>query len=434
MKVSYCSLGCKVNEYESMAIINDFLNHGYELVGFNQHSDVYIINTCTVTAVSDAKSRKMIRRAVKGNPDAVVAVMGCFAQLHPDEVKKIPGVDVLIGTTERQRLFGLVSAALVDKSPQFAITDVKKEKTYEELKIERFANKSRGFVKIEDGCNNFCSYCAIPYARGRVRSRKSEDVIAEVQLLTDQGIKEIVLAGINSGAYGEDLGIFDLGDLLIELVQKVRNLGRIRVSSIEATDITPKLLQAIKTISAHVCDHFHIPLQGGCNETLKRMARKYDLEYYSDKIAQIRSIFPSVNITTDIMTGFSGETADDFESTLKFVDSMDFGETHIFPYSRRIGTAAFNFPDPVDEMTKRYRVNELLALNQKKALEYRQKFEGQVLQVIVERNRMGLAFGHSPNYLEIEFPSQTAKKNDLVKVIIVKAGYPVATAKEAAHV
>ncbi len=434
MKVSYCSLGCKVNEYESMAIINDFMNHGYELVEFGEQSDVYIINTCTVTAVSDVKSRKMIRRAVKSNPDAIVAVMGCFAQLHLDEVAKIRGVDVLIGTTERHRLFELVSAALLDKAPHFAIQDVKQEKVYEELKIDRFANKSRGFVKIEDGCNNFCSYCAIPYARGRVRSRKPENVIAEVQLLTDQGIREIVLAGINSGAYGEDLGNHDLADLLTELTQKVRNLGRIRVSSIEATDVTPKLLEAICANSAHVCDHFHIPLQGGCDETLKRMHRKYDLEYYSDKIAQIRAIFPGVNISTDIMTGFSGETAADFSKTFQFVDSLNFGETHIFPYSRRIGTPAFNYPDQIDEMTKHYRVNELLALNQKKALEYRQKFEGQILEVIVERNQMGLAFGHSANYLEIEFPSLTARKNDLVKVIIKKAGYPVSTAKEVVHV
>jgi threonylcarbamoyladenosine tRNA methylthiotransferase MtaB len=430
MKVSYYSLGCKVNEYESLAIMNDFLNHGYELVDFNEKADVCIINTCTVTATSDAKSRKMIRQAIKHNPEAVVAVMGCFSQLHANDVKDISGVDVIVGTTNRNLLFQLVQLAIHDKKSISMIDDLKKHYEYEEIKISRFINKSRGFIKIEDGCDNYCSYCAIPYSRGHVRSRKPEDVISEITDVTNLGIREIVLTGINTGAYGQDFNDYDLADLLIEIVNKVPNLGRIRVSSIEATEITPKLLKVIQEDKNHLCPHFHIPLQGGTNKILQLMNRKYDLDYYQNKVHQIRQIYPNANITTDVIAGFSGETEEDFQAAKAFIEDMNFGEMHIFPYSRRDNTKAFQFSGIVSEPTKRFRVNELIALKEKKALEYRQLFVGEICEVIVEKVEHQIAFGHTAHYLEVEFPTINTKKHEMTKVKIIEAGYPVSKAVE----
>ena len=430
MKVSYYSLGCKVNEYESVAIINEFLDHGFELVDFNQPADVYIINTCTVTATSDAKSRKMIRHAIRLNKDAVVAVMGCFAQLNPLAVQDIEGVDIILGTTNRHLLYSLVMDVLKNKKPHFLVEENRKSREYEEIKIKRYNNQTRGFVKIEDGCDNFCSYCAIPYARGRVRSRKPNEVIEEIQTLSLQGMKEIVLTGINTGAYGKDFENYQLPDLLLGIIKKTPNLGRIRISSIEATEVSDYLLTVIKENKQHFCSHFHIPLQGGCNETLKRMNRKYDVEYYSEKIAKIRNIIPDVNITTDILAGFAGETNADFEKSKAFIASLNFGEMHIFPYSRRPNTKAYDFPDQIDEVTKKYRVNELLELNRVKATEYRKQFQNQILEVVVEKNQNGLAFGHSSNYLAVQFRSLTAQSNDLVQVKIDKPNYPISLGKE----
>lgn len=325
MKVSYYSLGCKVNLYESEAIVNEFLENGFELASFDDLCDVYIINTCTVTKTSDAKSRKIIRQAIRKNPEAVICVMGCYSQLNPQEVEQIPGVDVIVGTSNRIMLYPLAMAALEQKNPQKLVDDILKVRNYEELKINRFNNKTRGFIKIEDGCNNFCTYCAIPYARGPVRSRNSQDVIEEIKILSNQGTKEIVLTGINTAAYGSDLEDYTFAKLLQDIVLNVSNLGRIRISSIEVTEITDELLTIISENRERFCNHFHIPLQSGSDKILKRMARKYNLDYYREKIAKIRNLFPGVNITTDVMVGFSGETYDDFEDIKYFINEMNFG-------------------------------------------------------------------------------------------------------------
>ncbi|HKM29165.1 MAG TPA: tRNA (N(6)-L-threonylcarbamoyladenosine(37)-C(2))-methylthiotransferase MtaB [Bacilli bacterium] len=425
MRISYCSLGCKVNLYETAAIINEFVEKGYKLVDFNEVSDIYIINTCTVTATADAKSRKMIRQAVKKNPEAVVAVMGCFSQLNADIVKSIPGVDIVLGTSNRHKLLKLIEECLVNNKKSCYITDYKDIKEYEELKVSHFTNKTRGFVKIQDGCNNFCSYCVIPYARGQIRSRKGEDVIAEVAILTAQGMKEIVLTGINTGTYGQDLSNYTLSNLLEDIAKKVPNLGRLRISSIEATEISDELLQTMSENRQHFCLHLHVPLQGGADNVLKRMNRKYDISYFREKIAKIRAYFPDINITTDCLAGFNGETNEDFIATKDFIAEMNFGEMHVFPFSPRPKTKAYALDNPIDAVTKKNRVDELLALNQSQALAYRKRFVGQVLAVIVEKNEQGLAFGHSSNYLEIEFPDETAKPNDLVLVKITKANYPI---------
>jgi len=434
MKVSYYTLGCKVNEYESVAIINQFLDNGFELVDFHEKADVYIINTCTVTNTSDAKSRKAIRQAVKRNSDAVVAVMGCFSQLNPMQVQEIDGVDIILGTKNRHLLFDLVMDALKTKNPKFLIEDISKSREYEEIKVKRYTNQTRGFIKIEDGCDNFCSYCAIPYARGRVRSRAKEDIINEIKYLTDSGMKEIVLTGINTGAYGRDLENYRLVDLLRDFVKEIPNLPRIRISSIEMTEITDELLEFLKENPDKICDHFHIPLQAGNDKILKRMNRKYTREEYFTKIKKIRDIFPLVNITTDVMVGFPGETNEDFLDAYNFIDSLDYGEMHVFPYSSRPNTKAFSFPDQVDNITKKFRTNELLNLNKEKAIKYRKNFVGKTLKVIVEKVENGIAYGHSSNYLNVMFPQVTAQSNDLVEVLLLDANYPIANGKEIGNV
>lgn len=429
MKVSYYSLGCKVNLYESEAIVNEFIENGFELTNFDDICDIYIINTCTVTKTSDAKSRKIIRQAIKKNPNAVICVMGCYSQLHPDEVKQIEGVDVIVGTSNRIMLYPLAMSALEKKNPQVLIQDVLKTKNYEELKIKRFNNKTRGFIKIEDGCNNFCTYCAIPYARGPVRSRNHQDVIDEIKLLTEQGTKEIVLTGINTAAYGSDLKDYTFAKLLEDIVKNVPNLGRIRISSIEATEITDELLLIIAENREKFCNHFHIPLQSGSDKILQKMARKYNLDYYRKKIQRIRQLFPGVNITTDVMVGFSGETNEDFNDIKNFINEIKFGEMHVFPYSKRPGTKAYTYPDEVDEITKKVRVNELLLVNEQNALAYRQNFVGTVQEVIIEKIENGKAFGHTSNYMDIEFDALDSKVNDLVQVEIIEAGYPISIGK-----
>lgn len=426
MIISYYSLGCKVNLYESEAIINEFIDKGFTLGQFNEKCDVYLINTCSVTEVSDAKSRKIIRQAIKQNENAVVVVMGCYAQLKPEDIKNIEGVDVLIGTSNRDKVYDLVMEAINNKTSIYCVDEILNVKKYEELKINRFNDKTRGFIKIEDGCDNYCSYCTIPYARGHVRSRKKEDVINEIQELTNSGIKEIVLSGINTGHYGKDLSDYDLSDLLDEICIKVNGLGKLRISSIEMTEITEKLLNTIKRHEKHFCNQLHIPLQGGCDNTLKRMHRKYNTQEYLEKIQLIRSYFNDINITTDVMTGFSGETQEDFNDSLKFIESIGYGEMHVFPYSRRPRTVAYHYDNIVDPIEKKRRVGLLLELNNKQAIKYRSLFLNKELEVLIEKEKNGYLYGHTSNYLEVMFKTKNnVKVNEYCKVLITNVDYPI---------
>lgn len=426
MKISYYSLGCKVNLYESEAIINKFIDNGFTLGKFNENCDVYLINTCSVTEVSDAKSRKIIRQAIKQNENAIVAVMGCYAQLKPEDIKNIEGVDVIIGTSNRDKIYELIMEAINSKTSITCVDEILDVKKYEELKINHFNDKTRGFIKIEDGCDNYCSYCTIPYARGHVRSREKENVISEIQALTDSGIKEIVLAGINTGHYGKDLSNYDFSDLLSEICLKVKNLGKLRISSIEMTEITEKLLNVIKENDKHFCNHLHIPLQGGCDNTLKRMHRKYNSKEYFEKIQLIRSYFNDINITTDVMTGFSGESIEDFNDSLKFIESIGYGEMHVFPYSRRPKTIAYNYDNIVDPMEKKRRVGLLLELNKKQAIKYRNLFLNTEVDVLIEKEKNGYFYGHTSNYLEVMFKIQkNININEYCKVKITSIDYPI---------
>ena len=429
MKISYCSLGCKVNQYESVAVINQFLDEGWELVPFEKIKDtsvdVVIINTCSVTDTSDGKSRKMIHRAIKYARDAIIAIMGCYSQLNSDKVASIDGVDIVIGTSKRDQLHDLIIDKLNNKSVLVNnVTNIMDQKCYEELKVDHFTDKTRAFIKIQDGCNNFCSYCTIPYARGLVRSRKKEDVIEEIKALCKAGAKEIVLTGIDTGSYGKDFDNYDLADLLEEVCSKVDGYFRLRISSIENSEISEKLLNVIKKHEEHFCMHLHIPLQGSSDKVLARMNRKYTVDKYLEKIDLIYKMFPDINITTDILTGFCSEEDSDFNNGLEIIKRVHYGEMHVFPYSRRPKTVAYKYLDQVDEATKHKRVLKVLELNDKLALDYRKKFIGKDLDVICEVKKDGWWIGHSSNYLEIKFKGE-AKSNDLVKVKMIEAGYPV---------
>jgi len=433
LKINFMSLGCKVNLYETMAIVNKFIDNGFELVEFNEQSDVTIINTCTVTQTSDSKSRKMIRQACKNNPDAIICVMGCYSQLNDKEAESIPNVDIVIGTSNRTKIFDLVIEKINNKSKEVInkCEDYDDLKCYEELSLDRYDNKTRAFVKIQDGCENFCSYCTIPYSRGFFRSRNKDNVIKEIKTLTECNTKEIVLTGINTGAYGKDFENYNLSHLLLDIIKEVPNCGRIRISSIEITEVTDELINTIKTNKKHFCNHLHIPLQGGTDYILKKMNRKYDTKYYLDRIEYVRKNLPFVNITADILCGFDGETDELFESAYNFIEKIGFGETHIFPYSPRIKTKAYeeskkiNFKDRVNGNVLKERTRKLLKLNKIKALEYREKFINQDVLVLVETVSNGVCFGHTSNYLQVSFKSDFHQENDLVSVKITKISYPV---------
>lgn len=433
MKINYISLGCKVNLYETVAVVNMFVDKGFELVSIDEESDVTIINTCTVTQTSDSKSRKTIRQIARDNPKAVICVMGCYAQLNSEEASKIEGVSIVVGSSNRKLLYELVMERL-NSSAKDVINkcqDYNELTEYEDLTLEHYDHKTRGFVKIQDGCENYCSYCTIPYSRGKFRSRNKESIISEITNLTNQGMKEIILTGINTGAYGKDLENYNLSHLLKDIIKNVNNLGRIRISSIEVTEITDELLNVISDNQEHFCMHLHIPLQGGTDEILTKMNRKYNISYYENKINKIRSIFPDINITADILVGFNGETDSLFDEAYNFIDSIKYGETHIFPYSPRSKTKAYqdskaiNFKDRVDGVIMKQRVNKLLALNKTNAIKYRKLFLGKTVEVIIETINKDIAYGHSSNYLQIAFPKKNYSENDCVKVKITKVSYPL---------
>lgn len=438
-KVAYMSLGCKVNLYETMALIDEFVLNGFTLVDFDDYSDVYIINTCTVTQTSDSKSKKMIRQAIKRNEKAIICVMGCFSQLNIEDALGIKGVNIVTGTSNRSLVYQKTIELLENNDYDKVINlhqEFKDINCFEDLNIYKFYDRTRGFVKIQDGCENYCSYCAIPYARGRFRSRPKESIIKEIDSLSNDGVKEIVLTGINTGAYGLDLDGYSFPELLEDICTNVKNLGRLRISSIEATEVTNELLNVIKKYQDHFCMHLHIPIQSATNEVLKLMNRKYNLDFFKDTIRRVRSYFPLINITTDILTAFDGETNELFKEGFNNINEIQFGETHVFPYSPRKNTVAYKLSIKnkhqfdVNIFEKKIRVNELLTLNEKNALIYREKFIGKTVEVLVEKIEGNICFGHSSNYLEVKFEKKNAKINDFVMVRITEAGYPVSRGVE----
>ncbi|UFJ43169.1 tRNA (N(6)-L-threonylcarbamoyladenosine(37)-C(2))-methylthiotransferase MtaB [Brevibacillus humidisoli] len=406
--VAFYTLGCKVNSYETEAIWQLFKTNGYQRVDFEADSaDVYVINTCTVTNTGDKKSRQVIRRAIRRNPEAIVAVTGCYAQTSPGEIAAIPGVDIIVGTQGREKLLEYVEQIRVERQPINAVGNIMKARQFEELDVPSFTDRTRASLKIQEGCNNFCTFCIIPWARGLMRSRQPESVIEQARKLVDAGYLEIVLTGIHTGGYGEDLQDYNLAKLLVDLHQ-VDGLKRIRISSIEASQLTDEVLQVIDQ-SDKVCRHLHVPLQAGDDEVLKRMRRKYTTAQFRERMEKVREALPGVAITTDVIVGFPGETEEQFQNGYSFIQETQFAELHVFPYSMRTGTPAARMPDQVEEEVKRERVAKLIELNQQLTLSYAQRFVGQVLEVIPERPykedpNSGLMMGYSDNYLNLVFP------------------------------
>lgn len=422
--VAFYTVGCKVNFYDTEAIWQMFKNEGYEQVDFEQTADVYLINTCTVTNTGDKKSRQIIRRAIRRNPDAIVAVTGCYAQTSPAEILDIPGVDLVVGTQDRDKIIPYVKELQAQRRPINAVRNIMKTRQFEELDVPGFADHTRAFLKIQEGCNNFCTFCIIPWSRGLSRSRDPKNVVAQAKQLVAAGYNEIVLTGIHTGGYGDDLEDFSLADLLWEL-DKIEGLGRIRISSIEASQIDDRMLEVLKH-SSKMCRHFHIPLQAGSNEVLKRMRRKYTIEEFEEKIAKIRAFMPEVAITTDLIVGFPGETDELFNEGFEAIKRIGFSEMHVFPYSKRTGTPAARMEDQVDEEVKNARVQQLIDLSEQMQLSYAEKFVGQVLEVIPERDEKGAwgtgyVAGFSDNYLQICFEGSKDLTGKLCRVQVTKA-------------
>lgn len=426
--VSLHTLGCKVNHYETEAIWQLFKEQGYERVDFEHQSDVYVINTCTVTNTGDKKSRQVIRRAIRQNPDAVICVTGCYAQTSPAEIMAIPGVDIVVGTQDREKMLGYIDQYREERKPINAVRNIMKNRVYEELDVPAFTDRTRASLKIQEGCNNFCTFCIIPWARGLMRSRDPEEVIRQAQQLVDAGYLEIVLTGIHTGGYGQDFKDYNLAQLLRDMEAQVKGLKRLRISSIEASQLTDEVIDVLQN-SEIVVNHLHIPIQSGSDTVLKRMRRKYTMEFFAERLEKLKIALPDLAVTSDVIVGFPGETEEEFMETYNFIRDHKFSELHVFPYSQRTGTPAARMDDQVDEEVKNERVHRLIALNDQLAKEYAARFEDEVVEVIPEErfkdgDNENLYVGYTTNYLKVVFEGNENMIGQLTKVKITKAGYP----------
>jgi len=404
--VAFHTLGCKVNQYETEAMEEMFEKKGYTIVEEDGYSDIYVINTCTVTNLSDRKSRQFIRKSKKNNPGAIVAVVGCYSQVSPEEVEKIQGVDVIIGTSERHRIVDLCEEASNHKRRINIVRSVKTYKEFEKINIDELKSRTRAFVKIQDGCNQFCSYCIIPYARGPIRSREFADIENEVENLAKAGFKEVVLTGIHVASYGKDLKKESLGQV-IDKISLIEGIERIRLSSLEPTLIDDDFME-IMTKSPKICDHFHLSLQSGSDSVLERMNRKYTTQEYRDRVDLIRKYLPDAGITTDIIVGFPGETEDEFNETLRFVEEIGFSRIHVFKYSPRKGTPAATMEDQVHGEIKNKRSEILIALGDRLSEEFNNRYLEGAKEVLYEEHTKrdeNVYEGYTSNYIRVRTPS-----------------------------
>ncbi len=396
MKICVETLGCKVNTYESEVIKSIFKDNGDTIVNINDKPDVVIINTCTVTNQSDAKSRKTIRKAKRINPDAILVVSGCSSQLNQNEIQEL-GIDILIGNKDKSKLLLYVNEFINTKEPIIKFYDLNKA-DFEDMSISHFSGRTRAFVKVQDGCNNYCSYCVIPYVRGRIRNKDIEVAVEEINNLVTNGFKEIVLTGIHTGSYGTGTD-YNLVTL-IKKISLIEGLERIRISSIDITEINDEFLEELKN-NPKICDHLHVPIQNGSDNVLKMMNRKYNVEQYIEMINSIREIRPLINITTDLIVGFPTETDEDFKTTIETVNKIKFGKIHVFPFSKRSGTAAANMKNIVSDQTKKSRSQELIKTSEKLEKEYYQKFLNKKLNVLIEESNDNNSVGHTSNYIKV---------------------------------
>ena len=416
MKVAFYTLGCKVNTYETEVLINNFKKKGYEIVPFEEKSDIYIINTCSVTNTSDQKSRKIIREASRRNPDSIIGVMGCYTQLNSEEIKDIePNIDIILGTSNKSKMVDYVEDFIKNKDKHIEVEDVQKV-CFEDMVLDKFETHTRAFVKIQDGCNNYCSYCVIPYTRGNVRSKDKDKVIKEITELVKNGYKEVVLTGIHTGHYGLDLSSYDFSDLLTDL-EKIEGLERIRISSVEITELNDKFLNVLKN-SKKIVNHIHIPIQSMCDKTLKQMNRKYNVEYFFNKIDEIRKIRPNIAITSDVIVGFPEETDEDFNITKDNIRKLKLTELHVFPYSIRKGTVAAKMKQ-VDGNIKKQRVRELINLSEELKNNYYKSLIGTTEELLVEKYLDGYLVGHLSNYGLCKVKSDKSLINEIIPVKLI---------------
>ena len=426
--VSFYTLGCKVNQYETNAMEQQFIKNNYEIVENTQKADIYVINTCTVTNMAERKSRQMLRRVKEINPSAVLVVCGCYAQVAKNELEQIPEIDIILGINEKNEIVQIVEnymekMAEQDKRSQEAeIDDVSKQKEFLDFGDVTYTEKNRAVVKVQDGCNMFCSYCIIPYARGRIRSRKIESVVSEIKKIAKEEIKEVVITGIHVASYGKD---FDnentskkirLIDLL-EAINKIDGIDRIRLSSLEPTIVDEEFATRLSKLDK-ICDHFHLSLQSGCDETLKRMNRKYTTQIYRDAVATLRKYYPEASFTTDVIVGFPGETDEEFAKTYEFLKEIDFYRLHVFKYSPRRGTVAEKMPNQIDGNKKEERSNKLIELSNNTENKHNKNYIDKTVKVLFEEFEDGFFKGHTTNYMMVKVAGEEEQLGKFVNKIL----------------
>ena len=426
--VSFYTLGCKVNQYETNAMEQQFIKNNYEIVENTQKADIYVINTCTVTNMAERKSRQMLRIVKEINPSAVLVVCGCYAQVAKNELEQIPKIDIILGINEKNEIVQIVEnymekmAEQDKKSQEAEIDDVSKQKEFLDFGDVTYTEKNRAVVKVQDGCNMFCSYCIIPYARGRIRSRKIESVVSEIEKIAKEEIKEVVITGIHVASYGKD---FDnentskkirLIDLL-EAINKIDGIDRIRLSSLEPTIVDEEFATRLSKLDK-ICDHFHLSLQSGCDETLKRMNRKYTTQIYRDAVATLRKYYPEASFTTDVIVGFPGETDEEFAKTYEFLKEIDFYRLHVFKYSPRRGTVAEKMPNQIDGNKKEERSNKLIELSNSTENKHNQSYIGKTVKVLFEEFEDGFFKGHTTNYMMVKVAGVEGQSDKFVNKIL----------------
>ena len=427
MKAAFYTLGCKVNQYETNGMIQEFIKHGYEIVEFHEKADIYVINTCTVTNMSDRKSRQILRRTKQLNKNSVVVAVGCYAQVGKDKLEEIPEIDLILGTNEKSKMLSYIEEYLKTKNKIEVISDVMKQKDFDEFGEVTYTDKTRAVIKVQDGCDRFCSYCIIPYARGRVRSRKPESIISEITQIASKGIKEVVITGIHIASYGKDFAMskdsklenYRLIDLLEE-INEIKGIERIRLGSIEPLLITEEFVGRLKKLEK-ICHHFHLSLQSGCDETLKRMNRRYTTGQFKEIVKILRKTYDDVNLTTDIIVGFPGETEEEFNKTYQFLEEIKFYKMHVFKYSPRKGTKAAVMPNQIAGNIKEERSKRLIELSDKNEMEYNKSYIGKKVEVLFEEEKSETYKGHTQNYIMVHCKSDKNLDNKIVKVICKKA-------------
>lgn len=430
--VAACTLGCKTNQYETDGMIEILKKMGASVVDFEDTADVYLINTCSVTNMADKKSRQMIHRARKNNPEALVIACGCYVQAEKEKLSQDKDIDIII-SNNRKKDIGHVIAEYLNSGETACFTDISREKEFEELDVNKPVYHTRAYVKIQDGCNQFCTYCIIPYVRGRIRSRSMDSVIDEISRLAEAGVKEVVLTGIHISSYGRDMdGDTDLADL-VENISKIEGIERIRLGSLEPGIITEEFAHRIKAVDK-LCPHFHLSLQSGCDSVLKRMNRKYTCSEYMEKCELLRRVYKNPAITTDVIVGFPGETEEEFECTRKYLEDINLYEMHIFKYSQRKGTPAATMPKQVDPSVKNSRSDVLLAISEHNKRTYQDLFVGTTVKVLVEelveKNGEKYMRGHTERYMDVHISTEGITDPESFKNRIVEVMYEKTTAGE----